>query len=306
MLKCVNERRDHRTGSGTAQLGLFRGSGVSIRRDRERQPAALRPRPCSAIGSRFFREPDLDRHRPPPRAEGELRLARLPQGARGQRAHHHAAARGRLRTDAQPCGRRSRDRQHLRLPRFRQAGIARRHRLRHERERQGDRHGLHGSGAGADRRAIPKRAGDHRSAGLRERAREGACGRPAQPRSVPRPRAAAGRQADAAPLRLSEDLGGLQQPLLLLHHSEAQGRPRIAAARRRHARGREAGERRRQGTARHLAGHQRLRPRHQVPGEPLARSRLAHPLLRPVRSAGRARRLGSDAFTSIPIRMSTR
>ena len=52
---------------------------------------------------------------------------------------------------------------------------------------------------------------------------------------------APGREADAAPLRLSEDLRGLQQPLLLLHHPEAARRSRQPPRRRRAARGREAG-----------------------------------------------------------------
>jgi ribosomal protein S12 methylthiotransferase len=64
-----------------------------------------------------------------------------------------------------------------------------------------------------------------------------------------------GRQADAAPLRLSEDFRGLQQPLHLLHHPEAARRSGLPPGRRCAARGRKAGEGRREGTAGHLAGH---------------------------------------------------
>ena len=104
-----------------------------------------------------------------------------------------------------------------------------------------------------------QRAGDHRPAGLRERHGRGASGRAARARSFPRSGAAAGREADAAPLRLSEDFGRLQQPLLLLHHPQTARRSRLAPGRRRAARSREAGEGRRQGIARHLAGHVGLR-----------------------------------------------
>ena len=52
----------------------------------------------------------------------------------------------------------------------------------------------------------------------------------------------------------------------------------------------------RQGDPRHLAGHQRLRRRPQVRGEPLARARGAGPLLRPRRGARRARRLDPPAL----------
>ena len=49
---------------------------------------------------------------------------------------------------------------------------------------------------------------------------------PPAARALPRPRAAAGPEAHAAPLRLSEDLRGLQQPLLVLHHPAAARRSR--------------------------------------------------------------------------------
>ena len=103
-------------------------------------------------------------------------------------------------------------------------------------------------------------------------------------------------QADAAPLRLSEDFRGLQQPLHLLHHPEAARRSRVAPGRRRAARGGEAGRRRRQGTAGHLAGHLGLRRRSQICGEHVEGPRGAREVLRPRRRAGRARRLGAAAL----------
>ena len=63
---------------------------------------------------------------------------------------------------------------------------------------------------------------------VRRRARRGA----AAARSVPRSRAAGGPAPDAAPLRLSEDFRGLQQPLLVLHHPAAARRSRQPAGRR--------------------------------------------------------------------------
>ena len=47
---------------------------------------------------------------------------------------------------------------------------------------------------------------------------------PPAARAVLRPAAAAGRAADAAPLRVSQDRGRLQQPLQLLHHPAMRGR----------------------------------------------------------------------------------
>ena len=75
-------------------------------------------------------------------------------------------------------------------------------------------------------------------------------------------RAAAGRAAHAAPLRVPEDRGRLQQQVQLLHHP---GAARQAASAGRiddgDARGGAPGERGRQGAAGDLAGHQRLRGR---------------------------------------------
>ena len=133
------------------------------------------------------------------------------------------------------------------------------------------------------------------------RARGGA----AAARSLPRPRAAGGPAPDAAPLRLSEDFRRLQQPLLVLHHPEPARRPRQPPRRARDDRGGAAGEGRRQGAARHQPGHQRLRPRPQVCGEPLAGPRRCRRA-----SSTSARRWASSApgcacTTSIPIRTST-
>ena len=55
---------------------------------------------------------------------------------------------------------------------------------------------------------------------------------PAPHDPVRRPDPRAGRQADAAPLRLSQDFRGLQQPLHLLHHPQAARRSRLAPGRR--------------------------------------------------------------------------
>ena len=131
--------------------------------------------------------------------------------------------------DAKLRRRRRGDRQHLRLPRQRQGRVARRDRRGDGRERQGHRHRLHGRRARGDPRPLPGRARGHRPAAVRDGGRGGARARAAGARSVPRPRAAAGREAHAAALRLSEDLRGLQQPLQLLHHPEAARRSRRAA-----------------------------------------------------------------------------
>ena len=75
---------------------------------------------------------------------------------------------------------------------------------------------------------------------------------------------------------------------------------------RRAARGREAGQGRRQGAPGHLAGHQRLRRRHQVPAEPVAAIARCGPnsSISPRNSASSAS--GCGCTMSIPIRMSTR
>ena len=165
-----------------------------------------------------------------PRPQDLLRLARLPEGAGRFRAHHHAAARRGLRADAKrmtaPTSSSSTPAASSTAPRrSRSSAIG---------EAMAENGkvivtGCMGAEPERDPRALPERARDHRAAGLRERRRGRARGGAAGARPVPRPRAAAGRQADAAPLRLSEDFRGLQQPLLLLHHPEAARRSRQPA-----------------------------------------------------------------------------
>jgi ribosomal protein S12 methylthiotransferase len=84
--------------------------------------------------------------------------------------------------------------------------------------------------------------------------------------SLSRPDPGAGHPADAAALRLPEDLRGLQSSLQLLHHPVDARRSGQPADRRGAARGRAAGARRRQGNPGDLAGHERLRRRPEVRG----------------------------------------
>ena len=171
------------------------------------------------------------------------------------------------------------------------------------RERQGDRHRLHGRGAREDHRALPGRARGHRPAAIRERGRGRASRGAAAARSVSRSGAAGGHQAHAAALRLSEDFRGLQQSLQLLHHPEAARRPRLAARRRRAARGRAPGGRRREGTSGHLAGHLGLWGRPQIRGERMEGPRGAGKISRSGARARRARCLGAAALRlSLPAR----
>ena len=67
-----------------------------------------------------------------------------------------------------------------------------------------------------------------------------------------------------APLRVSEDFRGLQQPLLVLHHPQPARAARQPPRRPGDERGRTPGEGGRQGAAGHQPGHLRLRPRHQI------------------------------------------
>ena len=114
-----------------------------------------------------------------------------------------------------------------------------------------------------------------------------------------------GLRAHPAPLRVSEDFRGLQQPLLVLHHPAAARQAREPPGQPRDGRGRAAGEGRREGAAGHQPGHLRLRPRHQVRREPLEGPAAAGALPRPVRGAGLARRLGAAALRlSLPARRS--
>jgi hypothetical protein len=76
----------------------------------------------------------------------------------------------------------------------------------------------------------------------------------------------------------------------------AARRPRQPPDRRGHARGGEPRRRRRQGTARRLAGHQRLRRRRQVPHRLLGRQAGEDAPPRTGESAGRTGRLGAPAL----------
>ena len=95
------------------------------------------------------------------------------------------------------------------------------HRRGDGRERPRHRHGLPGRRGGAHPRRASGRAGRHRPASIRAGGRRRARRRAAAARSVRRSRAAGGPAPHAAPLRLSEDFRGLQQPLLVLHHPAA-------------------------------------------------------------------------------------
>src|SRR3546814_6437767 len=77
--------------------------------------------------------------------------------------------------------------------------------------------------------------------------------------SLFRSAAAAGHQADAEALRVSEDFRRLQSQVQLLHHPVDARQAVVAPGRRCVARSREAGEVRRAGTAGDLAGHLGLR-----------------------------------------------
>ena len=156
------------------------------------------------------------------------------------------------------------------------------------------------------RDALSGRAVHHRPAAIRERRRGRPRGRTAGARSLRRPGAAAGHQADAAPLRLSEDFRRLQQSLQLLHHPEAARRSRLAPGRRRAPRGRAPGQGRRQGTPCHLAGYQRLRRRREVRGEPLAATARCAPSSSTSPASSARSASGSGSTTSTPTRMSTR
>ncbi len=119
---------------------------------------------------------------------------------------------------------------------------------------------------------------------------------PAAARSVPRSRAAARRQAHAAPLRVSEDLRRLQSPLQLLHHPAAARRSREPRCQGRARRSRAARARGRARAARDLAGHERIRCRRELSRDGLARPRRRGPPHGALRCARRARRLGPAAL----------
>ena len=106
---------------------------------------------------------------------------------------------------------------------------------------------------------------------------------PQAARPVHRPGAGHRHQAHAAPLRLPEDQRRLQPPLHLLHHPQHARRPGVAADRRRARRCARAVRVRREGTAGHQPGHQRLRRRREVPHRLLRRPAGEDAAARPVR-----------------------
>ncbi len=236
-----------------------------------------------------------------------LRVARLPEGARRLRADPDAAARRGLRDLALLRRRRPRRRQHVRLHRRGRRGVARRDRRGAGRERQGHRDRLPGR---EGRRRLRARRASERARRHRPARDAGSDGRgpraPAEAaRPVRRPRPAAGDQADPVALRVPQDQRGLQPPLHVLHHSGDARRPRQPSARRGDAGGRESREGRRQGTARRVAGHERVRR-----GRPLPHGILAGPAGEDADDRARGARCpdwacGCASTTSIRTRTST-
>ena len=122
--------------------------------------------------------------------------------------------------------RRRRRREHLRLPRQRERGVARRDRRGARGERARDRDGLPRRRARAIRAAHPNViaiTGPHQYEAVVSAVHDAV---PPQHDPLRRSRAAAGREAHAAALRLSENLRGLQPPLQLLHHPAPARRSR--------------------------------------------------------------------------------
>ena len=157
------------------------------------------------------------------------------------------------------------------------------------------------------RDTLPERAGDHRAAGIRERRRR-RCIRRRRPAHDPfldlvPPQGVKLTPRHYAYLKISE---GCNNRCSFCIIPKLRGDLVSRPARRRAARGREAGEGRRQGDPGHFAGHQRLRRRPEVPGEPVAGSRGAHALLRPRARSSASSARGCACTTSIPTRMSTR
>ena len=156
--------------------------------------------------------------------------------------------------------------------------------------------GCLGKRPSSDPRRAPGRAVDQRPAGLRQRDERGARRVAADARPVHQPGTASAaeidarhrHQADAEALRLPEDFRRLQPPLQLLHHPVDARRPGVAPGRRGAARGREARDGRRQGTAGDLAGHLGLRRRRQVRRARMARQGLPDAHEGAVRGPGRA------------------
>ena len=194
----------------------------------------LAPRPSQQLPSPGAARPSpvtpADAARPKPARPHQLRLARLPQGAGRFRAHHHAAARRRLRTGAARTT----------APISSSSTPAAFSTARKAESLDAIGAALKENGKvivtgcmGAEPEKITARfpnvlavTGPQQYESVLD-----AVHRAAPPRHDPfldlvPPR---GHQADAAPLRVSEDFRGLQQPLQLLHHPEAARRPRLAA-----------------------------------------------------------------------------
>ena len=153
-----------------------------------------------------------------------------PEGAGRLRADPHAAARRGLRDLAHLRRRRPGRRQHLRLHRRRGRGIARRHRRGAGGERQGHRHRLPGRQGRRRfvRDAHPKVlavTGPHATQEVMSAVHAHL---PQAARPVRRPGAAAGHQAHADALRLSQDHRRLQPPLHVLHHPVDARRPGVS------------------------------------------------------------------------------
>ncbi len=119
-------------------------------------------------------------------------------------------------------------------------------------------------------------------------------------RSVRRSGARCGREAHAAPLRVSEDFRRLQPPLHVLHHPVDARRPRVASGRGSDARSGKPVQVRREGTAGDFAGHERVRRRREIPHRFLERQadQDAHdgPRRRARRTRRAVRRVGAPAL----------
>ncbi len=220
-------------------------------------------------------------------------VARLPEGAGRFRTHPVEAARRRVPHVARLCRRRRRSGQHLRLPRFGEGGKPGRDRRGDCRERARHRHRLPRPRGRDDPRRPPEGARRDGAAAVRRRRRRGPCRRPAGAVAVHRPRAG---QADPAALRLSEDLGGVQPPLSLLHHPQLARRPRQPAGERRRPRGAADGRAGHKGAARRQPGHERLRSRYRPRRVGAGRPVVPRPHHRPCPRARRDRRVGAAAL----------
>ena len=108
--------------------------------------------------------------------------------------------------------------------------------------------------------------------------------------------AAAGDPAHAQALRVCQDLRRLQSPLHLLHHPVHARRSGQPPDRRGHAGSGKSGQCRRQGTADHFAGHQRLWRGREIPHRFLARQAAQDPHDRAGARSGGTWRLGAVAL----------